>query len=274
MLPLHSPGGDPDRTDPGGPGLVGFAATRWLDRLPTLAGVLQALPAPLRSARLVALPPGVSYTGLQAPKNGPPWGLCRLHLPLMGGPGARTVFIEDNHHWEPGVLWFSAAWRQHALVNDKDEELVHVVIDLHHSAQLATLFPQDLHSRLRSPAALEHRPVVPFGATGPERYVCRFPLPESFANWEQPGHFLPRNAVRGVVSAEMAPLDGTLQLLMDGRPFCALDHLGLGEFRMRGWSEERTLQVRLAAGVPDTVVARAREGNNTYVTRLPAVAPG
>ncbi|MFE5792949.1 aspartyl/asparaginyl beta-hydroxylase domain-containing protein [Streptomyces sp. NPDC056503] len=274
VLRLHTPGGNQGYTGPDGPGLVGSTATPWLDRLPVLAGVLRALPAPVRSARLVALSPGVSFTGLQSPKNGPPWGLCRLHLPLVSGPGARTVFVEDNHHWEPGVLWFSASWRQHALVNDRKEELVHAVIDLYHSAELADLFPRELHWGLRGPAALEHRPVVPFGVTGPERFACRFPLPESFANWEQPGIFLPRNALRGVVTAEIALRGDALCLLLDGRPFCALDHLGEGEFRMRGWSEERTLQVSLAADAPNVVVARAREGSNTYMARLPAVASG
>lgn len=33
-LPLRSVGGDPDRTDSGGPGIKGFADTPWLEKSP------------------------------------------------------------------------------------------------------------------------------------------------------------------------------------------------------------------------------------------------
>lgn len=271
VLALHSPGGDPGRTDPGGPGLHGFAATRWLEHAPLLAGVLRSLPAPLRSVRLLALAPGAVFTKLQAAKNGPPWGLCRLHLPLVGSAGSQVVFIDGNRHWEPGSLWFAASWRQHALVNRSDGELIHAVIDLHHTAALAGLFPADLQARLRGPAVIEQSPVAPLDPAELHRYSCRFPLPEAFTNWEQPGHFLPRNALRNVVPAEIAAHRGALRLMVAGQPFCVLEHLGHGEFRMRGWSEERTLRVLEGAGGPATVVAQAREGGNSYTVSVPAV---
>lgn len=34
VLPLRSLGGDPERTDPGGPGPLPFASTHWLSQLP------------------------------------------------------------------------------------------------------------------------------------------------------------------------------------------------------------------------------------------------
>ncbi|WP_338677575.1 aspartyl/asparaginyl beta-hydroxylase domain-containing protein [Streptomyces sp. SCSIO 30461] len=270
VLALHSPGGDHERTDPGGPGLHGFAATRWLAHTPLLAGVLRSLPATLRSVRLLALAPGAVFTKLQVAKNGPPWGLCRLHLPLVSSPGSQVVFADGNSKWQPGSLWFVASWRQHALVNGTDEELVHAVIDLHHTASLANLFPSDLQFSLLGPAALERSPVAPLGPDELRRFSCRFPLPETFINWEQPGHFLPRSAMRHVVPAEIVPYRGELRLMVAGHPFCTLEHLGHGEFRMCGWSEERTLQVREGTGGPATVVAQAREGANSYTTTLPA----
>ncbi|MFB7243611.1 hypothetical protein CW362_03075 [Streptomyces populi] len=271
VLALHSLGGDPNRTDTGGPSLQNYAATPWLRRLPALGKVLRSLPAPLRSVRLIALSPGARFTGLQSAKCGPPWGLCRLHLPIVSNHGARAVFVEDSHRWAPGTLSFAASWRQHALVNDEGEELVHLVIDLYHTEELTKLFPQRLQTRLAAPASLELRPRVALVPDEVRRYACRFPLPESFANWEQPGHFLPRNALRDIVTAEIATSGGTPRLLLAGRPFCALEHLGRGEFRMRGWSDERTLQVQADPRQGTTVVICARDGSNTYSTCLPAM---
>src|ERR1700691_6252459 len=54
-IPLRSIGGDGDRGDAGGPDLRDFADTPWLADLPYLAEVLAAIPAPLGSARLLAL---------------------------------------------------------------------------------------------------------------------------------------------------------------------------------------------------------------------------
>ncbi|MFI8828728.1 hypothetical protein [Streptomyces sp. NPDC053431] len=273
VLPLRSPGGDPHRTDPAGPGLEAFAPTPWCERLPALGAFLAALPAPLRAVRLIALAPGAVFKGLRSVKNGPPWGLCRLHLPIVSGARTKVVFPDGSHRWTAGGLWFSAAWRQHALVNDHATDLVHLVVDLHHTSGVTELFPEELRPRLRPPAALERRREIPLRPADLARHACRFALPESFANWEQPGHFLPHRLLRGVVAAQLVPRRDTLLLVMDGRPFCALEHIGHGEFRMRGWSDERTLQVTLDAGRPTGVVVRAREGANTYVTSLPAVPP-
>src|SRR5579864_2089632 len=74
VLPLRNIGGDPYRTDAGGPGLLGHAPTPWLRQAPYLAEVLDAIPAQLRSARLMALGPyalGGEHTDT---KHGLAWG--------------------------------------------------------------------------------------------------------------------------------------------------------------------------------------------------------
>ncbi|MFJ8691654.1 hypothetical protein [Streptomyces roseolilacinus] len=273
VLPLISPGGDERRTDPGGPGLQDFLPTRWLARLPSVRGVLDRLPAPPRGVRLIALSPGARYTDLQSAKLGPPWGLCRLHLPVVGGPRARAVFPQGALTWTPGTVWFSAAWRAHALANDEEHEIVQLLVDVHHTAELAALFPRTLQRLFTGPGVLLHRPEVPLPPARLRAYRCRFPLPETFANWEQPGHRLPGTAGRTTVRAEVDVRAGTPRLVLADRPFCALQHLGAGEFRFRGWSDERTLQVVPGRDDrPHRVVLRAREGGNTYVVELPATS--
>ncbi|MET9774545.1 hypothetical protein ABZ023_09735 [Streptomyces sp. NPDC006367] len=300
VLPLYSIGGDPHRTDAGGPGLQDFSATKWLAHLPAVRKVLRALPGPPRSVRLVELPPGVRVTDLQSAKMGPPWGLCRVHMPITGGERVRAVFVDGNHAWQPGTPWFTASWRVHALVNQEPYAAVQLIVDLCYTPALGALFPAPFREMLSLSAALVRRPEVPLTPKRLRPYLCRFPMPETFVNWEQPGHHLPRGPHRGIVTAEIADHGGTPRLLLAGRPFCSLEHLGRGEFRMRGWSEERTLQVETSPygpACPDgrtvgfgrraqdlrsarsdlnsrTVVLRAREGSATYSTRLPAESTG
>ncbi|MGW7055067.1 aspartyl/asparaginyl beta-hydroxylase domain-containing protein [Streptomyces sp. NPDC054887] len=272
VLPLYSLGGDPHRTDPGGPSLQGYKETSWLSHLPAMREILEGMPAPLRSVRLVELPPGVRFTALQSPKMGPPWGLCRLHLPITSGERARTFFVAESHTWRPGTLWFAAAWRAHALVNDEPHALLHLIIDMCHTAELGKLFPAPLRDMVTAPAALVRRPEVRLTAQELLHYQCRFPMPEAFTNWEQPGHHFPRSTGRGIVTAEISMSAGTPRLVVADRLFCSLEHIGQGEFRMRGWSDERTLQVDVGERHQTSVVLRAREGCNTYSTRIHAAS--
>src|SRR5436190_11288674 len=85
-IPLRSIGGDLGRTDPGGPDLIGFADTPLLDRMPNLQAVLSAIPGEIRSVRLMALGPGVSSPLHSDTKLGLPWGLVRLHVPIVTDP--------------------------------------------------------------------------------------------------------------------------------------------------------------------------------------------
>ncbi|MGP4114143.1 hypothetical protein ACTWP5_24940 [Streptomyces sp. 4N509B] len=276
VLPLRSIGGDPYRTDSGGPSVLGFRDTAWLEHLPYFREILEDLPAPVRAARLWAAGPGSRDVALRTAKVGPPWGMCRLHLPVaVGGTRAHVVFFEEHHHWPPGALWFAAAWREYALVNRDESELVHLIVDLHYTEALASLFPASLRGVLTGPHVLPRRPTTPMHDQ--EKYLRRFHLPETFANWERPGHLLYSevrrthgSGQRMLVPARIEISAGTPLLILASRPFCTLEHIGDGEFRLRGWSDERTIQVTQRSDVP--ALLRLREGTTTYVIELPADA--
>ncbi|MEU8966124.1 aspartyl/asparaginyl beta-hydroxylase domain-containing protein [Streptomyces sp. NPDC048491] len=106
VLPLRSLGGDPERTDPGGPGPQTFAATHWLDQLPYLGQILDSLPAPLNAARLMALGPGAVSNPHSDPKYRLDRGIVRLHLPVITDPGAVLVLDGVEHCWQPGTFWY------------------------------------------------------------------------------------------------------------------------------------------------------------------------
>ncbi|MFE2971549.1 aspartyl/asparaginyl beta-hydroxylase domain-containing protein [Streptomyces sp. NPDC059340] len=103
VLPLRSPGGDPTRTDPGGPGPDHYAATRWLDQMPYLREILDEIPAPLNAVRLLALGPGAASQPHRDPKYALERGMVRLHIPIVTHPGAVLVLDGTEHRWQPGT---------------------------------------------------------------------------------------------------------------------------------------------------------------------------
>ncbi|MEO5876316.1 MAG: aspartyl/asparaginyl beta-hydroxylase domain-containing protein [Streptosporangiaceae bacterium] len=247
VLPLRSLGGDPDRTDPGGPGPEDFAPTRWLARVPYLAEVLAALPGPVNAARLMALGPGATSHLHADPKYALTRGFVRLHIPITTNPSAVLLLDGVTHRWQPGQLWCGQFSRPHQVRNDGDLTRVHLVIDVLVSTGLADLFPADRRPGLQA-EALFNRPERP-DATPVSADLY---LPTAFTDFTRddvlgtpeeptPAHFTAEGG-RGRLS------------LLDGRVF-ALVHLGSGEFRFAGWSEQRTLQIR-----GGEVVLRTRDG--------------
>ncbi|GAA3773338.1 hypothetical protein FNH04_21660 [Streptomyces phyllanthi] len=269
VVPLRNIGGDAYRTDSGGPSLLGFQDTPWISHLPYFRQILEELPAPVRAARLWAVGPGTRDMTLQSAKMGPPWGLCRVHLPVTGSPGARAVFFGEHWHWPPGTLWFAAAWREYALANSDSSDLVHLIVDLCHTSELGNLFPSELRKKLAGRHALRLRPAIPLLESDAAKYRCSFDLPESFSNWETPGYRILSEKSGVTVPAEIEFPSGAPVLKLAGRPFAALEYLGEGEFRLQGWSDERTIQVREPA--PATVLLHLREGTAAYTVDCPAV---
>lgn len=261
-LSLRSIGGDPDRTDPGGPGLDGFAETSWLAKAPYLREVLDSIPAQLRSSRLMSLGPGASSAEHSDNKYGPRWGTARVHVPVVTTPGAKLFIDRHPHQWQPGTFWFGDFSRLHKVENTDTVTRVHLVTDTLLSAELVELFPEQFRSALLE-HALINRPLVPLAEKDLGSFRVRFGLPRSFASWEEEdGEFL---RAQPIVDAVVDTLDSRLVLFLDGEPTVGLDHIGDGEFRFTGWTDERTLQVTAA-----NVTIRSRVGKQVRHLDIPA----
>ncbi|MFE7480790.1 aspartyl/asparaginyl beta-hydroxylase domain-containing protein [Streptomyces sp. NPDC057552] len=237
VLPLRSLGGDPERTDPGGPGAQPFAATRWLDQLPYLAQILDSLPAPLNAVRLMALGPGAVSNPHSDPKYRLDRGIVRLHIPVITDPDAVLVLDGVEHCWQPGTCWYGDFSREHMVRNTSTAVTrVHVVIDALLTADLAAWFPAAWQQLLT-------RGEVLFNRTGPDlAWPAGLPyealLPSGFADFDAAapldGSLIPARIDRGA--------DGVLALTTAGRTFALAPTGDAGEFRFSGWSEQRTLQ--------------------------------
>ncbi|GLZ33804.1 hypothetical protein Lesp02_59920 [Lentzea sp. NBRC 105346] len=261
-LALRSPGGDGTRTDPGGPGTEEFADTEWLDRAPLIREILRSVPAPLRAVRLMALGPGARSIDHFDTKYGPAWGVARLHVPVTTNPDAVLVLGGVTYRWQPGSFWFGDFSREHRVENNGETTRIHLVIDCLVVPGLATLFPAGWQSYFTDGEVLYGRPTVPVQRL--DDHLYRFPVPKAFADWEQDDVFAPGTPTE---TAVVIRTPGGLELQTSEGARFALVHLGDGEFRFAGWSEERT--VRLPAGATEATL-RTRRGRTIDEYRVPA----
>jgi hypothetical protein len=265
-LALRSLGGDPNRTDPGGPGLLEFADTPWLDKAPYLAEVLRAIPGELRSARLMALAPGVSSAEHDDNKYGPAWGTARVHVPVVTTEGALLYLDGVAYQWQPGEFWFGDFSRPHKVSNTGTVTRVHLVVDTLVTDQLLALFPSKHREQLDGRVLINKRR-VPLTGTELGAYRVGFAVPQSFLGWEEPdGEFLRPQPTTDVYTEVV---DGRLVLFADDQPLLGLVHVGDGEFRWAGWTDERTFTIT-RDGEGATVTIRSRVGSAERSARLTA----
>lgn len=259
ILSLRSAGGDAARTDPGGAGPVDHADTPHLAKTPHLAAALRGLPAPLLAARLMSLGSGVEVKEHRDAKCGLPWGLVRLHIPVITNPGAVMVIEGREYHWDAGRLWFGDFNRLHYVRNTGTAARVHLVVDCLVTPELLRLFPAEFREALPDGDVLLARPEHP-AAQPPPR--LRFRMPVRFAEWSEEE---PVAAADATVAAEITRGPHGPLLHLDGEPAFGLIHLGGNEYRFTGWSEERTVQL-----APDHVTCRVRLGSTVGETICPA----
>lgn len=265
VLPLRSLGGDPERTDPGGPGPQPFKATRWLDQLPHLAQILDTVPAPLNAVRLMALGPGAVSKAHCDPKYRLDRGIVRLHIPIVTTDDAVLVLDGVEHCWQPGTCWYGDFSREHLVRNTSQTMTrVHVVIDALLTADLAAWFPDSWQDLLNHGEVLLNHTVPAETPAWPAGLPYEALLPSRFADFDA-----------------AAPLDGSLiparidhrgdvlALTIAGRDFALVPVDDTGEFRFSGWSEQRTLQPNRDGDGLTLRVRRGRALADRHVTAAP-----
>ncbi|MEU0218656.1 aspartyl/asparaginyl beta-hydroxylase domain-containing protein [Streptomyces sp. NPDC006265] len=265
VLPLRSLGGDPERTDPGGPGPEPFKATRWLDYLPYLAEALDTIPAPLNAVRLMALGPGAVSNPHCDPKYRLDRGIVRLHIPVVTHPGAVLVLDGVEHCWQPGTCWYGDFSREHLVRNTSQTVTrIHIVIDALLTADLAAWFPVSWQDFLTRGEVLLNHTAPTEAPTWPTELPYEALLPSGFADFDAAapldGSLIPARIDRAD--------DGVLALTIAGRTF-ALVPAGGAEFRFSGWSEQRTLQPDSDSTGLTLRVRRGRALADRHVTAAP-----
>lgn len=73
----------------------------------------------------------------------------RYHFVLQSKPGNNFRCGDETLHMEPGIVWWFAHALEHEVVNNSDDDRIHMIVDIHHSAPLvgmsATTVSAGLH---------------------------------------------------------------------------------------------------------------------------------
>lgn len=250
VLALRSPGGDPDRTDPGGPGLVEYADTPWRARTPYLASILDTLPTRLRTARLMVLAPGAEVDEHRDYPYGLGAGWVRLHVPILTNDRAASIIDGLRQQWQPGTFWYGDFDRPHSVHNHGSTDRVHLVVDCYVNHALLDLFPVEFRTAVRWTDVLVQPDEVPLSDADamPERVLQ---VPAAFLRGVGPDDLAAETEPD--LTAGLHRDGGRLLLDIDGLDPARLVHLGGGTFRLAGWTTERTVHLHTSGS---QVVAR------------------
>lgn len=258
-IPLRSIGGRLDRTDPGGPGIEGFLDTAALANMPRFREFLSAIPGELRSARLLALEPGAEVPEHRDDCIGFRFGQVRLHLPVTTNPQA-TITIDGSCAWWDCGLWFGDFSRPHSVANHGDTTRIHLVIDCLVSQQMLALFPPEFIAEIPASNILINAKTVSIPKPAWQSLRTRLPSPmQADLLAEIPESPQLGEQVQFVYSAD------NLTLIGPAGPISCLDPISYSEWRLRGWTDERTFFF-----TDSSVILRVRHGTRTREVQLPA----
>ncbi|MEU3048448.1 aspartyl/asparaginyl beta-hydroxylase domain-containing protein [Streptomyces sp. NPDC006984] len=266
VLSLRGPGGDPERTDPGGPGLVDYADTPLIQMAPYTASILKGLNVPLRAVRYMTLEPGASVAEHTDYPYGLPVGWARLHLPIVTNDQAVLVIDGVENRWQPGELWYANFGRPHHLYNRGSQPRVHLVVDCYVSETLLDLFPARARQEMDPTGIMFWREEITASSdelcalTGPVTVPAGFI--EAYAEPPSPEEF---ESAGADLQGTLQVANGRLVLHIDGLYESALVCVGEREFRPLCWTEERTMKFETVNGVP-RISFRYRHGS--YQTEI------
>jgi hypothetical protein len=181
VVSLHSPNGDPSRTDPGLPG-EDYAPTPVLEAMPSIQRLLASMPCEVMAARLLRLLPGASEAAHVDRWFGFDYGKVRLHVPIVTSAGALMWILDEPVHWTTNALWYADFAQTHAISNDGSITRVHLVVDCPLSDGLLSLFPPSHRPR---EVMISRRPISPAPVPALEAGRWHFTVDKAALDWSE-----------------------------------------------------------------------------------------
>jgi hypothetical protein len=155
-----------------------FIPTEVLKSTPYIKEVLDRLPCPKHSVRLLALPPKAVIRSHRDPDISLQAGKVRLHVPITTHPDVEFLLGGLKHQWKVGELWYGDFSEPHSVTNHSAIVRFHLVIDVPVTTELLALFPSEYVAARRSRGGIAvHRPYFSVSADDLRRYECAFAAP-------------------------------------------------------------------------------------------------
>ncbi|MEV7238898.1 aspartyl/asparaginyl beta-hydroxylase domain-containing protein [Streptomyces sp. NPDC051020] len=262
-LALRTQGGDPLRTDPGGPGLLPFTPTRILERTPHFQDVLDSLPMELRSVRLLRLGSGAEVGFHRDAHHGFDYGQIRLHIPIITNPDAIIEIGGVSHNWQPGTLWYGDFTLLHRLWNRGQSERVHMVIDALVNPAFLNLMPAELRNDLRTSHVIFNKERITLPDSTLKAMECDFAMPTTLLSTVAGAASKWAQINSDSVPSRLTTTYGNLTIEVMDEPFLSLVPTGTNTFRCEGWTDARFVRVDT-----DHIILGTRHGNKIRELRL------
>jgi hypothetical protein len=192
--------------------------------------------------------------------------MARLHIPVTTHEAAILDLDGVIHRWQPGEFWLGDFSRKHQIQNNGPEHRVHLVVDVLVTPAFARLFPADWADYFAGPEVLYNRPAV--ATTDDERAAaqCSFDAPTHLLEIETFGSL---DGSQPQSSFSIVDTESGLAVRSPQDHLFPLVALGGGEYRLVGWSEERTVTTRLDGPRPEVEVTY-RKGQRSTRLAVPA----
>lgn len=151
--------------------------TAALAAAPYLQEVLDSLPCPKNSARIMYLE---RHTKLAVHTDAPcnfQTGILRLHVPIITNRQV-VMGIEDRQYfWGEGELWWGDFSLPHYVENNSPIDRAHLIVDAFITEELLELFPAEFAARRRDEGVLFYEPPVTLRPEQLAAFACEVELP-------------------------------------------------------------------------------------------------
>jgi hypothetical protein len=111
-----------------------MAETPHLQACPYVRQVLASFGVVLGRSRLMKLAAGAEVA-LHVDFNYHWFSRVRIHIPIITNPQVTFYCADQNVNMRAGESWIFNAWRRHRVLNDSDQDRVHLVMDTAGSSQ-------------------------------------------------------------------------------------------------------------------------------------------
>jgi len=265
-IALHSMGGK-QSVFPSAAGTDHYQETEELARAPYCQEILRELKCPKEVVRILFLPPAGHIKDHFDFHTSFPFGLLRLHIPIVTHPDVEFVIDGQRVSWKEGELWYGDFSKVHSVKNNSPVVRVHMVIDVQINDFILSLFPPDFVERRRAEGISITTDPLPASEAELRSFTCDFRIPGEFMPMFVIGK--PLASLAKGTNAAVRLINGELTVLIDNQPAFRLERLEGEVFGISGLPPGMKLELkRENHSVRDVILHMKGLPKDLYSARL------
>lgn len=265
MISLRSLGGNREKTDPGGPSLVDYAYTDYIHGAPYIKSILDTFGSYVRTARLSVIAPGENIDTHSDTYIAFQYGHVRLHIPIITNDQVAMTIGGEDKYWDAGQLWYGDFSKPHSVVNNGSSPRIHLMFDVCINPMLMSLFPKFDSQEIPSNRILFHKDQITMEQKDLKKYECDLMISAGLIN----GAFEYDDGIPGEFDGRVSVYEEKLTLFLNDKPLYTLVPISTVEFRLLGWSMERTFLFQFSDDKVSAFYMHLNNGNIKTEINIP-----